>query len=91
MELDREALMQLIDSRVALGIEKWYHTYIIPLHNEDKESAREFRKQFDLKLESLSLKVENLFEAFNKAKGARWALGILAAAIVVIINHYWTK
>lgn len=91
MELDREALMQLIDSRVAIGIEKWYHSYILPLHNEDKESAKDFRRQFEKKLDALATRVEGIYDVFNKAKGARWVLAILATAAIVVINHYWTK
>jgi hypothetical protein len=43
VELDREALMHLIDARVRAGIEAWYQMYMLPLHNENKNEMREIK------------------------------------------------
>lgn len=70
--------MHLIDARVSAGIEKWFQTYMLPLHNDNKVELRSMQKT-----------VTDLCDAFNKAKGAWWAVGILGSALIVIINHFW--
>lgn len=78
MELDREALMHLIDARVRAGIEAWYQMYMLPLHNENKNEMREIKKV-----------VAEFSDAFSQAKGAYWVVGLVVAAAVIVINHYW--
>lgn len=82
MELDREALMHIIDSRVRAGIEAWYQMYMLPLHNENKSEMRDFKSAVSTKLDEFS-------DAFSRAKGAYWAMGVAVAAAVIVINHYW--
>lgn len=78
MELDREALMHIIDSRVRAGIEAWYQMYMLPLHNENKTEMREIRAT-----------LSEFSDAFSRAKGAYWAIGLVGAALVIVVNHYW--
>lgn len=78
MELDREALMQMIDARVAAGIKEWFQAYMLPLHNDNK-----------VELRGMQAELKELCDTFNRAKGAWWAVGLLGSGLIIIVNHFW--
>lgn len=89
MEINREVLGEMIEARALAAMQRYDQNVIVPREQAMHDTNKRALDGLEKIVAALAVKVGEIWDYIQQAKGAYWIIGIFGTLAVILANHYW--